>query len=66
MTARPSGGRLSLTAFEADWLWMILDTCGEIAMDTPEHVATPMPARFGGDANDAWDHILDKLRKVQP
>lgn len=63
---RPTGGRLSLTAFEAEWLWLILDTCGEIAMDTLEFVETPMPPRFAGDADDAWEAVLDKLVKVTP
>lgn len=63
---RPKGGRLSLTAFEADWLWMILDTCGEIAMDTLEFVETPMPAGYDGNADAAWEAILDKLATVTP
>lgn len=63
---RARGGKLSLTAFEADWIWMILDTCGEIAMDTLEFVETPLPRRFGGDASAAFDAILEKISKVTP
>lgn len=63
---RPRGGKLSLTAFEADWVWMILDTCGEIAMDTLEFVETPLPRRFNGDGSAAFDVILDKISKVTP
>lgn len=63
---RPRGGKISLTAFEADWLWMILDTCGEIAADTLEFVETPMPASFDGNADAAWEAILEKLSRATP
>lgn len=60
---RRHGGRLSLTAFEANWLWLILDTCGEIAMDTLPFVDR-IPASAAEDPDDAWERILDKLSKV--
>lgn len=63
---RLRGGRVNLTAFEADWLWLILDTCGEIAMDTFDFVETPMPTRFGDNRGEAWECILDKISKVTP
>lgn len=62
---RKRGGRLSLTAFEAEWLWLILDTCGEIAMDTLPHVG-PMPSSVADDPDAAWERILEKLARVTP
>jgi hypothetical protein len=54
-----------LTAFEAVWLWLILDTCGEIAIDTLPYVGPP-PRRIADDPSEAWERILDKFSAVTP
>jgi hypothetical protein len=63
---RPRGGRISLTAFEAEWVWLILDTCGEIAMDTLPFVEIPKPRLVRDDPDEAWEGILTKFARAAP
>lgn len=63
---RAKGGRVSLTAFEAAWLRMVVDTTAEIAVDTLPDVGRPIPRRINGEPFEAWDRIVQKIADVAP
>lgn len=61
------GGRISLTAFEAQWLYMVISTCTDIAADTLEDVDVELlPKKPIENAYEAWDVIVEKLLPITP
>jgi hypothetical protein len=63
---RYKGGSVSLTAFEAAWLRMHLDTTPDEALDALPHIAMPIPRRIKSDPSAAWDRIVQKVADVAP
>ena len=63
---RYRGGSISLTAFEAAWLVLHLDTTPDEAIDTLEGVDLPQPRRVKADPHAAWDRIVAKVATVAP
>lgn len=64
--ARHKGGRISLTAFEADWLLTVLGTINPIEMDGLLNTRTKPPRRVLQDAGAAWERIVDKVSDIAP
>ena len=58
------GGRISLTAFEAEWLRMHLDTTGSEAVEALPYLDGTAPKRVTDDPSAAWDRIIDKVSVV--
>lgn len=63
---RPKGGRISLTAFEADWLATILGTINPIELDALAHTQTTPPASVTSDPSGAWQRLVEKIWAVAP
>lgn len=63
---RHKGGRVSLTAFEAAWLRMHLDTTPDEAVAALDSIGLPMPRRIKAEPYDAWDRIVQKVAEVAP
>ena len=61
MAARPCGGRISLTAFELDWLTTILASIDPINIDALAHVQLPVPKDVQDDPHAAWERLMDKV-----
>jgi hypothetical protein len=66
MATRHKGGRVSLTAFEAAWLRMVIDTSAEIAVDAVDSLGREPPRRVKADPFEAWDKIVQKVADVSP
>lgn len=62
---RLRGGTVSLTAFEAAWLRMVVDMAGDEAIDALPYVGEP-PRRVKSDPYEAWQKIVDKVSAVAP
>lgn len=63
---RQKGGRVSLTAFEADWLSTILGTINPIELDALDHTQTRAPRSVVSDPTAAWERLADKIHAVAP
>lgn len=66
MSARRKGGRINLTAFEADWLSTVLGTINPIEVDGLLNTRTKPPQRVLKDIGAAWDRIADKVYSIAP
>lgn len=60
------GGRVSLTAFEAAWLRMVIDTSAEIAVDAVGELGREPPKQVKEDPHGAWDRIVQKIANITP
>lgn len=63
--SRLRGGSVSLTAFEAAWLRMVVDMADAEAIDALPHVGKP-PRRIANDPHEAWDRIVQKISNIAP
>jgi predicted metalloenzyme YecM len=63
---RYKGGMLSLTAFEAAWLRLLIDTAPDEAVDTLSHVEIPIPRRVKRNPYQAWERIVEKVAAIAP
>jgi hypothetical protein len=61
---RPRGGKVSLTAFEAEWLAMVADPNPADAIAAMAYLETPPAADAAEDPSAAWQRIVDKLHAV--
>lgn len=61
MGKRPCGGRISLTAFEVEWLTTILGTIDPINIDALARVQLPVPKEVRDDPHAAWERLENKF-----